>query len=259
MEVFNAYSKYYDLLYKDKDYQKEVDYIINLIKQEAPHAKFILDLGCGTGKHDFYFAKKGFQVDGVDLSKSMVNIANQKLNEDYLSCSDKLSFSVGDVRTFENGKKYDVVVSLFHVMSYQNSNNDLSEAFKTASNHLKNGGIFIYDFWYGPGVMSYPPVTRVKRLEDQEILVTRIAEPVIHSEKNIVDVNYTILMQNKLLGTIEELKEKHEMRYLFLPELDLIAENCGFDSLRNYAWMTKDSPKIDTWNVVNILRFNNEK
>ena len=37
--VFNAYAKYYDLLYQDKNYVAEVDYIVSHIKTDAPKAK----------------------------------------------------------------------------------------------------------------------------------------------------------------------------------------------------------------------------
>ena len=43
-------------------------------------------------------------------------------------------------------KKYDVVISLFHVMSYQNNNEKILKAFSTAKKHLKANGIFIFDF-----------------------------------------------------------------------------------------------------------------
>ncbi|MEZ4822943.1 MAG: hypothetical protein R2942_11180 [Ignavibacteria bacterium] len=44
--------KYYDLLYKSKNYKKETDYILKFIRKYKPDAKSILDLGCGTGRHD---------------------------------------------------------------------------------------------------------------------------------------------------------------------------------------------------------------
>ena len=50
----------------------------------------------------------------------------------------------------------------------------------TAAKHLKPNGVFIFDFWYGPGVLTDPPVVRLKRLENEEIEVLRIAEPVMH-------------------------------------------------------------------------------
>ena len=49
MKVFGNYGQYYNLIYEDKDYASEVDYIESLIRKNAPHARTILDLGCGTG------------------------------------------------------------------------------------------------------------------------------------------------------------------------------------------------------------------
>ena len=66
--VFAKYSEYYDLIYTDKDYQKEVDYIDQLIQKYHPKAKTILDLGCGTGVHANLLAAKGYRVMGIDLS-----------------------------------------------------------------------------------------------------------------------------------------------------------------------------------------------
>ena len=47
----DLYSKYYDLLYEDKNYFDEVEYIDFLIKKNCQSAKTLLDMGCGTGKH----------------------------------------------------------------------------------------------------------------------------------------------------------------------------------------------------------------
>jgi len=48
-KVFDAYSHYYDLLYRDKNYKAETDYICKNINELNPEAKSLLDLGCGTG------------------------------------------------------------------------------------------------------------------------------------------------------------------------------------------------------------------
>ena len=32
----------------------------------------ILDIGCGTGRHSIELTKRGYQVTGIDLSKSML-------------------------------------------------------------------------------------------------------------------------------------------------------------------------------------------
>jgi len=78
MSVFNKYSKYYNLLYKDKNYISETDYIVELIRKNTLNSKTILEFRCGTGSHALCFAEKGFSVNGVDLSEGMVKSANEK-------------------------------------------------------------------------------------------------------------------------------------------------------------------------------------
>ena len=45
MSSFNKYSKYYDLLYDDKNYDLESEYVYNHIKKKSS-PKSILELGC---------------------------------------------------------------------------------------------------------------------------------------------------------------------------------------------------------------------
>ncbi|MFM6580781.1 MAG: class I SAM-dependent DNA methyltransferase, partial [Dolichospermum sp.] len=75
MTVFGNYSRYYDLLYQDKDYLAEAKFIHDLIQTHAPSAKTILELGCGTGRHAELLANYGYQIHGVDRSLEMLNSA----------------------------------------------------------------------------------------------------------------------------------------------------------------------------------------
>lgn len=246
----DLYSQYYDLLYSDKDYEDEIDYIHNLIQENNPTTKTILDLGCGTGKHAELLYDKRYSIHGIDLSKEMLKVAEQRR----IGKEDKLTFTHSNIQNLKLNKKFDTIISLFHVMSYQNSNKELIKAFKVAKRHLKKDGIFIFDFWYGPAVLTDLPNTRVKRLEDKNIKVTRIAEPVLHPQKNIVDVNYDVFIEDKKTKAIIEKKELHKMRYFFDTELKFICEKVGFNILRKYEWMSKQNPNFKSWNVVWILK-----
>lgn len=239
-EVFSDYARYYDLLYKDKDYVGEAAYIHALIQKHRPSARTILNLGCGTGKHDACFVKLGYQVTGVDLSEMMLAQAHKR------SIPGKLEFFQGDVRTVELGKTFDVVVSLFHVMSYQTKDNDVTAMLRTANHHLAPGGILIFDFWHGGGVLADPPVTRIKRLEDEAVKIVRIVEPVIHADRHVIDVNYQIIAMDKNSGRYSELHEMHAMRYFFLEELKLFLLQEGFQLRRSCAWMS-DDPLESAW------------
>lgn len=253
MSVFNYYSEYYDLLYKDKDYEGEVSYIHSLIQEYTSDTKTIVDFGCGTGNHDFLLDTKGYEITGVDLSQTMIDCANEKKNQRRNS---NVSFIQGDFRDVRLNKKYDIVLSLFHVMSYQTSNEDLEKAFLTAYEHLETGGVFIFDFWYGPGVLSDPPSVRVKRLENEKITVTRISEPVMQPNYNIVDVCFEVQIKDKQQHhkPIEVLHEVHPMRYLFLPELLFFMRETGFEYIASKKWMSNNEPELNSWYAVIICR-----
>jgi SAM-dependent methyltransferase len=254
MSVFGKYSLYYDLLYHDKDYVAEADFVAGLINCYGLQAKTILELGCGSGAHAFHLANRGLVVHGVDMSHQMLEEAQKKREMLLPGMADNLSFSLGDVRNTRIAKKFDCAISLFHVVSYQTRNEDVAATFLTAKHHLNPGGIFIFDCWYGPAVLTARPEVRIKRYEDDSYSVMRIAEPVMHPNENLVDVNYTVLIKDKLKVTVEELKETHCMRYFFYPEIEMLCAQNGFEIIDAQEWMTGNRPGFDTWGVCFVVR-----
>jgi SAM-dependent methyltransferase len=242
MSVFNEYARYYDLLYRDKDYAGEAEYVHGLIQSQLPGAKSILNLGCGSGRHDRCLAELGYEIIGVDLSEEMLSTAKEAARG-----INALEYFQGDARTIQLDRQFDVVISLFHVMSYQVTNADLKASFATATVHLRPGGLFIFDCWYGPGVLSDRPTIRVKELEDDIIKVIRIAEPLLHPNENVVDVNYRILIRDKSNSSIREIRETHRMRYFFMPEVDYFLNQAGMKPVFAYCWQTTKPTDWDTW------------
>lgn len=246
---FGLYSQYYDLLYADKDYAGEVGYVRSLLDQHA-HSKVtsLLELGCGTGVHATLMAKQGLDVLGVDMSAEMLSEARARASaQGHLQ--NQLAFEQGDARDFRADRRFDAVVSLFHVLSYQSQEADLQAMMQTAASHLESGGIFVFDFWYGPAVLWQRPAVRMKRLANQEIAVERLAEPIVLDAENVVDVNYSVSIRNLKTNAVEQIKETHRMRYLFIPEVDKLLSENGFKRLRAEEWMTGRSPSLDSWGV----------
>lgn len=136
-KVFNAYSRYYDLIYQDKDYNRETVYIQSILNRFNIPSGELLEFGSGTGKHGSLLAESGYKVHGIELSKEMVD---QSQIVEGFSCQH------GDITTVKMHKKYDAVLSLFHVISYQTHNSQLQAVFANAAEHLKIGGLFIFDF-----------------------------------------------------------------------------------------------------------------
>jgi len=243
-----TYSKYYNLLYKDKNYQEEYTYICDLIKKHSNNnEKNILDIGCGTGKHLSFFKKDGYTVSGVDISENMISEARKYLRQenDLICCK---------ASEFKFNKKFEIIISLFHVINYQTENDELEKIFKNVSKHLVDGGLFIFDFWYGPAVLTDPPVVKIKRLEDDDVKITRITEPVMHYNENIVDVNFEVMIEDKKTHYLEILHEIHKMRYLFLPEIEMFAKKNNFEIINMYKWLTDNKLSDKSWYGLTVLK-----
>lgn len=254
MTVFAGYSRYYDLLYRDKDYAAEAGYVRDLLAAHAPAAHSLLEIGCGTGVHAAELAALGYNVTGVDLSEGMLGAAGDRRNLLPAELSGLLSFEQGDARTVRLERRFDAVISLFHVMSYQTGNADLAAAFATAREHLLPGGVFIFDCWYGPAVLAQRPTVAVKRLADESTEVTRVAEPVMHEMENVVDVNYTVLVTDRATATTETLSETHRMRYLFVPEVELALATAGMTLVTVHEWMRDTVPGPESWSACFVGR-----
>ena len=234
-----------------KDYTGEVDTVINYLRRRGISKGSVLELGCGSGGHAFELVNQGFNVTGVDCSKEMLKLAREKATTSLQFASPK--FLLSDVRSLALQESYDVVLSLFHVVSYQISDNDLKETFATAARHLRSGGVFLFDCWYGPAVIWQQPERRVRRIDRDGIVAERLAEPEHFSHENRVCVNFKITMHGSGLDGPETFVEAHNMRYLFSPEIREFL-NSDFEDIDIFAWGTCQPPSREDWTAVVLAR-----
>jgi SAM-dependent methyltransferase len=247
--IFKESSKYYDLLYSTKEYDEESLYILNIIKKYSKdEVNTLLELGSGTGQHAKYLTQYNLEVFGIDLSSTMIEIA-QSLN------LKNFKIKQGDIRHNNfSGIQFDCAVSLFHVISYLKTNEDVIACFNAVNEQLKLGALFIFDVWYTPAVYTLKPETRVKRIENEEYAIVRLAESLADSTTSIVEVNFTTLIKQKNTGKISELKETHMMRHFSYNEMLLICELTGFEIQHKEEFMTGAELTNDSWEALFVLR-----
>lgn len=130
----------------------------------------------------------------------------------------------------------------------------MQAVFASAAGHLNHCGLFIFYFWYSPAVYAQKPVVRVKRMADDQVEITRIAEPVIYPNENRVDVNYTIYSRELGAGSVQTLQETHPMRHFSLPEIEIVAGVHGFERIVAEEFLTGNDPSESTWGVCVILK-----
>ncbi|MGV3631158.1 MAG: class I SAM-dependent DNA methyltransferase [Bacteroidota bacterium] len=247
---FQLYSRYYDLLYRDKPYREEADYVLGTLQNIDPEIKTILELGCGSGAHARFFSGKGFAVTGIDRSAEMIREANEKMIPGFEALQ-------GNITDFQLEKKFDCAVSLFHVISYLVENDELLSCFRSVNRHLEAGGLFLFDCWFTPGVYNLKPEKRTKHFENEELKVERASESFLDLEKNTVAVHFEVQITDKRNWETqkqETLHETHLMRHFSIPEIGLLASLAGFRVLKTEEFLSGKAPGLESWAICFVLQ-----
>ena len=246
--VFSEYSDYYDLYYADKDYAAEVDFVLQLAARFGNTPRTLLDMGCGTGRHLEEFIKRGLKCDGFDLSTEMLSHARKRL------AGTGVDLSQGNLTDFENGKQYDIVVAMFAVMGYLTENSQLAAGFETARKHLKEDGIFIFDGWFGPAVLSQQPEKRRHEYKNAQNTIVREVSPVLDPVSQTVTVHYDVsVKRDGQFG--KQIREHHIMRFMFVQEMKLALETAGMEFVHCCPFLEENRElTIDTWNASFVAR-----
>jgi SAM-dependent methyltransferase len=128
----------YDALYAAKDYAGEAERVHELIQQRRPGAGSLLDVACGTGRH-LEHLRRDYDVEGVDLSGEMLDIARERLPGVALRQADMFDLTLG--------RQFDAVICLFSAIGYATTRALLRRAVAGMAAHLRAGGVLIVEPW----------------------------------------------------------------------------------------------------------------
>lgn len=249
--VFQKYAEYYDLLYQDKDYERECNFLEQIFQAcSVKPIVNILELGCGTGGHAIPLVKRGYKVTGIEPSSTMLQIAKVRGKKENL----KLSFHQADIRSFDLKTKFDAALAMFAVVNYLPTNNDLQISFANIRGHLEKDSLFVFDVWNGLAVLRILPEVRVKIAEDKEKRIIRIAQPELDAFNHLCRVHYRLLiLQNNAL--VDEFEETHVIRYLFPQEIVHYLEDAEFEVLKICPFLNLEgNTDENVWNITIIAK-----
>jgi SAM-dependent methyltransferase len=244
-KAFEIFAQHYDLIYNDKDYFKEADFIEECIKYYSKTKK-VLEIGCGTGNYTKIFSDKGYKITGIDISEKMLELARKKCDCTFLNM---------DVRNLFLPHRFDCCLALFAVMGYVTDNSDVTKALKNIRNHLYSHGLLVFDVWNGLAVLRNLPESRIKEVENDEFKIVRFAHPTLKAIDHICEVDYKLVVENKGLNQFSVIDEKHRVRFFFPKEIEYYLQNCGFELLKICPFLNFNG-KVDEniWNMTIIAR-----
>ncbi len=219
IKAFETSAKLYDLLYGDKDYTREAEFVEEQFG--ANKSLKILEIGCGTGNYLRAFLDKGYDISGVDLSNEMLSVARKKCN---------CPLYQGDMRDFKIDKKFDVILIMFDVLSYVTDNEGVVKTLQNVRNHLNENGKLIFLVWNGLAVLSDPRGEGIREVEKDNVKVIRKFTPVLRARDHVVEARFKYwLLDKESNKIILETEEVHPMRIFFPKEIEYFLGTNGFN------------------------------
>ncbi|MEP7287392.1 MAG: class I SAM-dependent methyltransferase [Chloroflexota bacterium] len=201
--VSNDYTRfglYYDAIYAAirKDYREETAQIHQIIQQyKQSLGNALLDLGCGTGGHAALL-EQHYRVEGLDLSPTMLKIAQEHCPHS--------TFHQGDMTTFDLGRQFDVITCLFSAIGYVQTTAKLNETLQNISRHLLPGGVVVIEPWLSPEQFTVGHVAGVW-VDQPDLIIARMNVGERQGDLSILDFYFMVATPNG----VEYFTEKHEL------------------------------------------------
>lgn len=205
----DTYASFYDLTVQHREIDKEIVNLKRWIQEEFPQEKVlkILDVGSGTGTHAIGLVQEGWEVHGIDLSQSMVEVAKKK--------GSTVDFCVSSIEE-TSLEGMNVCYSIGNVMNYLSGLTALDLFLRNAYRILAPGGIFLFEV-YNPIVLNIdPPVKITREYENEEFKIIRTVTPHSMFSLQEIEFHYDIQVQVKNDQKTFDFSVVHE-NFLFTP------------------------------------------
>lgn len=197
--LYKDFAKYYDLIYSFKDYKREVDELNKIIsKYKKSSENDLLEVGCGSGKHLYYFKDK-FDCVGIDVNKGVLNLARRNIKG--------VNFKHANMVNFSLDKKFDVITCLFSSIGYVKNYSNLKKTIEGFSKHLKKGGLVIIEPWFTKDSIR-PGKPHMHTYNSENLKIARII--MVEIKKDISILNMHFLVGEKDKG-VNYFLDKHEL------------------------------------------------
>ncbi len=215
--LYKKYAKYYDKVYHNKDYGKEVEFIRWAVKKyKRNRGNRLLDIACGTGGHAALL-KNEFIITGVDLNPAMLKLARKKVAG--------VKFKKGNMKTLSLQEDFDIITCMFTSMAYNQNYTELEDTLMIFSNHLNPGGVLIFDLgihqdhWLGGSVW-------VDTYSDETLQLARISQSPLEPKNGLFHGKMVFLVKDK--GKLDFEIDEHTLGVFEAEKIKELMTRLGF-------------------------------
>jgi SAM-dependent methyltransferase len=250
----------YSRIYSHRSSEEAQNAVAQVLRHiSLPPGSSVLDLCCGSGRHVVPLALASLYVTGIDLSATLLDIAQQHCSlEATLASNETLSKYIQHIRLYRQDMRtayphapFDCITNFFTSFGYFNNSTDDITVLCHVADALKPNGFFYFDYLNADYVRSYfvPHdqkfigeyfVKQTRTIEDNRIKKT--ISVTSDAKRESMDSKATDIHR-------EDIKFEESVRLYSIDECTALFKECGLvihAVYGNYhsAPYTSDSPRM---------------
>lgn len=208
---------YYDLIYGFNDCEDEARRLIGIAQRCHPNPRTLLDVACGTHTHARFLREQFDVVDGVDINGEFLRQAKNK--------NPSGRYFEADMRTFDLGVRYDVILCLHSSVGYLKDESELTKCLGSISRHVKPGGLVMIEPWFSPETFTHGRNSLVTA-EDGTHKVARMSRRTRTSESSsLMEFHFLIAGETG----IDSFSEHHRLALFSRDQMTSAFDLAGFN------------------------------
>jgi SAM-dependent methyltransferase len=241
--VPRAFAKHYDLIYADKDYDKDIADFTRLVGTDRMRDMRVLEVGAGTGSQSLRLTDIVRELVAVEIDPDFFELLTTKVSSSDVPRIRVERRPVGDLPP----EPFDAAVAFFHVLNYVDRA-EMPVFLSALAARLKTGAPFVADLWNGAAALADPPRPEVREKRAGSARVVQRIAPTLDQKARRLTLAYEIDIDNG--DSQAHFHETLEL-YLWLQEeiADLLAQT-GFHKIAFYDYARFPMPATDrSWRI----------
>lgn len=240
--TLGAEQHYADPILYEHEYRRrrdDVRFYAKFARDNVPQDSAVVDLGCGSGRVARAILREGVHVVGVDRNAAMLQSARQGVSRLPIRCRHNAEFVQGDLRDFELGRRFPLIISPFNTMEHLYGQLDLERCLAAVKRHLLADGQFVFD-------VQMPDLKWLSKDSTKRWARTKFRHPVTRQRLEystnqdydaVNQIAYVRLYYRPLEdGPLKKTQVVHLSQRKFFPaELRTLLHHNGFTVLRHEA------------------------
>ncbi len=248
-----AYTRYWrDHAVGLLDRFSQLDARFQITNNVDPSSLRLLDVACGEGTFAVGMAKRGWHVTGIDLSKDMLDLAEDRLRSERRRSQSQIdaTFICDDMREIALPEKYLVATCWFNSVNYLLTEDDVERTFRGIRRSLVPGGVFLFDL-YTPHGLSVDWETRAWVSVDEEDCFI-VADTKWIPNEQLASVHFIGFIE--IDGHYRRFDERHFNRGYHWSDIANILQQAGFNRVESVAYPSMRNPTETTVRLLCVAR-----